>query len=232
MNKINRALPGIFSLAAVLVGCASTAEQTATHNPTEGYATNSTGEILRSGYNECVRSGSWTESTAAAECQPVVAAQEPSTTESNQAAETAAAGAEAQPQGEALPAAEPKQTYVGADAYFEFGQATLTSGATRGLDTVAEHARSAENVNVRVVGYADQIGSDDYNMALSRRRAEAVRTYLVEHGVSENAIEVEARGETDPIVSCDGHQGTALVNCLRVNRRSEVQFSALEPVER
>src|SRR5205085_1885488 len=99
------------------------------------------------------------------------------------------------------------------------------------LDKVAERLQNDDELSVRIVGYADQIGSEEYNLSLSQRRADAVKTYLTEHGVPETAVSVEARGETDPIVSCEGRQGTTLINCLQPNRRAEIEFSALEPAE-
>lgn len=140
------------------------------------------------------------------------------------------------PAGPAEPSAPQRalaQFVLGTDAYFGFDQAELTEEARRKLDTiVVERARRAEDPKIRIVGHADRIGEADYNLNLSQRRADAVRTYLIEQGIDEAAIEVDARGETDPIVQCEGRFGASLIDCLQVNRRSEIEFSALEPVDR
>jgi outer membrane protein OmpA-like peptidoglycan-associated protein len=141
------------------------------------------------------------------------------------AAATAAAAA-------AKPEAEPVRVYVGADAYFDFNRANLTDNDTRDLDTVAGRMQKDKDLSVHIVGYADQLGAEEYNMFLSQRRADAVRAYLIERGLSPDALSVEARGETDPIVSCEDRRGTTLIDCLQPNRRVEIEFSALEPVGR
>lgn len=141
--------------------------------------------------------------------------------------------APAEPAAPTEPARTLEQIVLGTDAYFGFDKADLTDQARRKLDTVVvERARSAEEPRIRIVGHADRIGSPDYNLNLSQRRADAVRAYLVEQGMDEAAIEVEARGETDPIVQCEGQMGASLIDCLQLNRRSEIEFSALEPVDR
>lgn len=147
--------------------------------------------------------------------------------------QTAAAPPPAEPAAPPEPERTLEQIVLGTDAYFGFDQAELTDQAKRKLDTiVVERARTAEDPKVRIVGHADRIGEAGYNMNLSQRRADAVRTYLVEQGLNEAAIEIDARGETDPIVQCQGQTGASLIDCLQVNRRSEIEFSALEPVER
>lgn len=127
------------------------------------------------------------------------------------------------------PAAEPVRIFVGTDAYFVFDQAELTPKAQDNLDKIVERAQDAEEVTIRIVGFADEIGAEDYNQSLSQRRADAVRVYLIERGIPADAVSVDARGETDPIVRCEGRQGGTLIDCLQPNRRAEVEFSGLEP---
>jgi outer membrane protein OmpA-like peptidoglycan-associated protein len=56
-----------------------------------------------------------------------------------------------------------------------------------------------------VTGHADRAGPDSYNMALSMRRADAVKAVLVREGVPANQIAVVARGESQPLVpTADG----------------------------
>ncbi len=131
-----------------------------------------------------------------------------------------------------LPApAEPIRAYIGADAFFAFDQAELTLRAKSALDRIAERASNVNDASIRIVGHADQVGSENYNFPLSERRAEAVQAYLLEQGVPAAAVSVEARGESDPIVSCEGRRDEALIECLQPNRRTEIELSLLESPE-
>jgi len=69
----------------------------------------------------------------------------------------------------------------------------------------------------RVVGHADSTGNDQINDPLSARRAEAVKSYLVQrHGIDGDRIATEGRGSREPIASNDTADGRA------ENRRAEV----------
>ncbi len=122
------------------------------------------------------------------------------------------------------PAAMPEQPIrLASDALFDFDQATLTAAGRQQLEGLLQQVRSASQVeNIRVVGYTDRIGSDSYNLALSRRRAEAVRDYLVAGGVPTGAVQVEGRGEADPVASCAVTGRDALIDCLAPDRRVEL----------
>lgn len=117
----------------------------------------------------------------------------------------------------------PKPIRLSSDAMFGFGSAVLTDQGHRQLDHLLQELRSASEVeNIDVVGYTDRIGSDRYNMKLSRKRAEAVRDYLVQNGVPAAAIQVEGRGKADPLVQCHGRERAKLIACLAPNRRVEI----------
>jgi outer membrane protein OmpA-like peptidoglycan-associated protein len=64
----------------------------------------------------------------------------------------------------------------------------------------AENARRGGVSRITITGHADRSGPDAYNMALSQRRANAVRDALVRDGVPGNRITTVARGETQPLV--------------------------------
>ncbi|MFK3844202.1 OmpA family protein [Stenotrophomonas sp. NPDC078853] len=79
---------------------------------------------------------------------------------------------------------------------------------------------------IEVVGYTDRIGSASYNRALSTRRAEAVRSALVEGGVASGTIRAEGRGAAEPLVQCDQRSQPALIACLAPNRRVQISGRA------
>jgi OmpA-OmpF porin, OOP family len=225
------------SIAAVLLlaNCAHSTPPQVGSKGRIGYLTNTDGELVHSAQGGCVRTGAWEPQYAIKECEPELFARAQAEQAPPQEA-TASAPAEPQTQAteiaqappEQATAREPVRIFVGVDTYFPFNKAELTSDMQRKLDRIAERAKQSEEASIRIVGFADQIGSPDYNFSLSQRRADAVRTYFVEQGIPENALSVDARGETDPVVQCEGRQGASLIDCLQPNRRTEVEFSALE----
>lgn len=84
--------------------------------------------------------------------------------------------------------------------YFGFDESTLTPEARSVIaDAAAEYRRSG-NAQITISGYADRAGSDDYNIGLSERRAQAVQEELVANGVPASTLAVAAYGESDPAV--------------------------------
>jgi outer membrane protein OmpA-like peptidoglycan-associated protein len=72
---------------------------------------------------------------------------------------------------------------------------------------------------VIIEGYTDSVGNDDYNRGLSERRAGAVRSYLVDQGVSSARLTASGKGASDPVASNDTASGR------QQNRRVEVIIS-------
>lgn len=123
----------------------------------------------------------------------------------------------------------PAQTHwsLATDALFAFGRATFSPNQRHvQLEQLATMLTRRQITAVRLVGYTDRLGSPDSNRALSRRRAETVRDYLVVRGVPPDVFTVEGRGEADPLVQCPGRKGAKLIACLAPNRRVEVNISA------
>ncbi len=77
---------------------------------------------------------------------------------------------------------------------------------------------SKNNLSVEIAGHTDNVGDDNYNMALSLRRAEAVKAFLVNEGCNASLFKVVGYGETKPATTNDTEQGKAL------NRRVEMRF--------
>lgn len=111
--------------------------------------------------------------------------------------------------------------------YFGFNQATLTPEARQKLDTLANTLKSEQDVKeAKIVGYADRIGSANYNQRLSQKRAEAVKNYIISRGfVNARVAETRWFGETTPVTSCpDTLSREALIACLQKDRRVEVEI--------
>jgi len=75
----------------------------------------------------------------------------------------------------------------------------------------------------RITGHADRLGPEPYNLKLSLRRAETVKQYLAGKGVDARVIQLEAKGESDPVKRCKGGATPATKACLAPNRRAEVE---------
>ena len=64
-------------------------------------------------------------------------------------------------------------------------------------------------MNIVLDGYADATASDEYNVALSKRRAKAVKDYLIHKGIAASRISTNAHGEKDPVATNDTEEGRA-----------------------
>ncbi|QSX74701.1 OmpA family protein [Lysobacter arenosi] len=119
-------------------------------------------------------------------------------------------------------------TEISADTLFDFDSARLAADAPEAIDQqVLKVLDAAERVEtLRLIGYADRLGSAGYNLDLSRRRAESVKAYLVAKGVPGEAIDTEGRGSSDPVVQCNDRNRRALIDCLKPNRRVRVEVIA------
>jgi outer membrane protein OmpA-like peptidoglycan-associated protein len=88
--------------------------------------------------------------------------------------------------------------------FFEFDKAMLTPDGQKVVDAAAAAFKSGKS-NVSLTGYTDRSGTDQYNMRLSQKRADAVRASLVRDGVPANVITTSAKGEANPRVpTADG----------------------------
>jgi outer membrane protein OmpA-like peptidoglycan-associated protein len=101
---------------------------------------------------------------------------------------------------------------------FAFDDATLTEEGKAAITDVVEVIRSEQRWYVlRVDGFTDSLGSDDYNIKLGLRRAISVATYMVtNNGVDPSIIFVKSSGENDPIATNETEEGRTL------NRRAEI----------
>lgn len=100
---------------------------------------------------------------------------------------------------------------------FEFDSAHLTHDSYSTLDRVAASLRAYPKVRVEIAGHTDEMGTPEYNMELSRHRAEAVRDYLISKGISGSRLEAKGYGETEPVAPNQSEEGRAK------NRRVELK---------
>ena len=105
------------------------------------------------------------------------------------------------------------------DVLFKSGSFELLPGARERLAKVSGIVLAYPTLKLQVEGHTDSIGSDDYNQQLSEARAEAVRDYLVQQGISADQITARGLGKTQPIASNDTPEGR------QQNRRVELVLS-------
>jgi outer membrane protein OmpA-like peptidoglycan-associated protein len=102
------------------------------------------------------------------------------------------------------------------DVLFAFDKATLSPEAFRNVDKLADFLRKHPNRSVLIEGHTDSVGSDEYNLDLSGKRADAVKNALVAKGVGEERITPKGYGKKYPVASNNTSDGRQL------NRRVEV----------
>lgn len=109
--------------------------------------------------------------------------------------------------------------------YFGFNDAKLNSAAIAKLDAAIKAIKGAGIESVSIVGYADEIGKNDYNYKLSSHRGDSVRSYLEKNGVDTKGVEVRGFGEDAPISECKEVKGEELKACLWRDRRVELELN-------
>ncbi|GAB2910084.1 OmpA family protein [Paralcaligenes sp. KSB-10] len=154
------------------------------------------GDVWKNGTRElCWRDNFWTPATGIAGCDGVPVAQAP-----------------------AVVAPTSTKVVLNADAFFDFDKATLKPAGRQMLDQVAAQANTVNLETLIATGYTDSIGSAAYNLKLSQRRANAVKSYLVSKGIDANHIYAEGKGKTNPVASNKTREGRAK------NRRVEIEI--------
>lgn len=103
------------------------------------------------------------------------------------------------------PAAPQKLVLEGVN--FDFDKATLRQEDMGSLDKDVETLKAWGDVNIEVAGHTDSMGSDAYNMKLSRQRAAAVRNFLITRGVSADRLSAKGYGESQPVADNATEEG-------------------------
>jgi outer membrane protein OmpA-like peptidoglycan-associated protein len=99
---------------------------------------------------------------------------------------------------------------------FDFDKSNIRSDAQPVLEEAVRTLKEHGTIDIIAEGHTDGIGSDAYNMKLSHRRADAVKKFLVSHGIAADRIRTEGFGKTRPVASNDTDDGRAQ------NRRVEL----------
>ena len=109
---------------------------------------------------------------------------------------------------------------------FDVNKANLKDYSRTELTKLAAILSKYDDTNILLAGYTDSTGSEEYNMQLSRSRAQSVADYLVVRNVNSERFSVYGHGESDPVAANDTEGGRAQ------NRRVEVAIWANEKLKR
>lgn len=110
---------------------------------------------------------------------------------------------------------------------FSFDSAALRQESINNLQKLTEIINRDDNTILLIVGHTDSVGDEMYNLGLSERRARSAANYMIEQGLDPSRVQIEGRGEYEPIADNDTEAGR------QENRRVEVAiYASPEYVER
>jgi OOP family OmpA-OmpF porin len=167
---------------------------------TQGYLVDSRGELVRSGTGLCWRTGYWMQEMAIEECDPDLV-------------KSAEAPIKKTPP---VPAtlAERVKYCTTLDIQFEIDRYAIQHEYEASVDRLGAYLRKYPDTTAVIEGHTDEVGSDEYNMQLSQRRANSVVDYLVEHsGIDRSRLKAVGYGKTRPVADNRTEEGK------RLNRR-------------
>jgi len=115
-----------------------------------------------------------------------------------------------------------------ANVLFDSDQSALRPAGRDTLDQFVARIQGLEAHSIVAIGYADRMGSDSANQALSQQRADTVKAYLVGKGVAADRVQSSARGETRPTTQpgeCKDANTAKNVACMQPDRHVFVEIS-------
>ena len=110
------------------------------------------------------------------------------------------------------------KTYNLKDVHFETNSANLKPASYKSLNELSEFMLLKKTLKIELAGHTDDEGENEYNLALSQKRADAVRNYLLMKGVPKDRVTAVGYGEEQPVASNETEEGKAM------NRRTEVRI--------
>ena len=114
---------------------------------------------------------------------------------------------------------EIKEVIPNSTELFETASSKVSSESMKTLDAYAEFLESHPDLKIQIEGHTDNVGKDSFNLWLSRKRAEAVKAYLVSKGIDAQRISAKGYGSSRPVAPNDSEESRSL------NRRTEILLS-------
>jgi len=175
------------------------------------------GAPARSADGECWRDAAWTPETAIAGCDGAAPVAAPVVVAPPMVAPAPAPVVAPKPA--PAPMAAPAKVSYNADAFFAFDKAVLQPAGKQALDAFVAKNQQVKIDRILVTGHTDSVGTEKYNQKLSERRADAVKAYLVAHGVNAAVITAVGKGKDQPVASNKTKEGRAK------NRRVDIELT-------
>ncbi len=119
---------------------------------------------------------------------------------------------------------EAEETIVFRNILFDFDKSDLRKASVQELNKVSSYLTNKTEVELRIDGHADWIGSEEYNMALSERRAKAAYDYLLDKGIADARLTYQFFGESNPIAPNTNPDGSDNPDGRQLNRRCEFKL--------
>ncbi|MCU0599220.1 MAG: peptidoglycan-associated lipoprotein Pal [Desulfobacterales bacterium] len=91
------------------------------------------------------------------------------------------------------------QKFVNEDVYFDFDDASIRTDAKATLKDKADFLKANPGVSVTIEGHCDERGTEAYNLALGERRAQSIKTFLVNAGIDKSRLQTISYGEEKPV---------------------------------
>ncbi len=202
------ALIAAVSMAGALVQQSVSAHGVGKGN--DGFVVDSSGHLVSDGAGDCLKTGEWKKDLDLVDCgaepkKTAVAAPEPAPT--------------AQPAAMPEPVAVSESVALSAGALFDVNSDKLKDAGKQELSALATRIKGLQEIqSVKIVGHTDSTGAASYNQVLSQRRANAVKNYLLDQGISPMVMSTLGMGEERPVASNATREGRAQ------NRRVEIKI--------
>ena len=109
---------------------------------------------------------------------------------------------------------------VGDLVYFSTDSSDLSPESQQTLSNQARWLQQYGQYTITIEGHADERGTREYNIALGARRAQAVRTFLAQHGINNQRIRTVSYGKERPVAGCND------ISCWSQNRRAQTVLNS------
>jgi OOP family OmpA-OmpF porin len=219
MNKITK--HSLMAILAATLGLGATLAQAQTAAD-RVYVIDGRGEVAKSGFGLCWRTGYWTPAAAANDPAGCACDKDLLPKEKCEPPKPKAAADD----GRGKTGIVGDKVTLAADALFDFNKSTLRPEGKAKLDELATKAKAIKLEVIIAVGHADRIGSAAYNQKLSEKRAAAVKEYLVSKGIEANRVYTEGKGSKQPVTKadqCKGAKSKKVIDCLQPDRRVDIE---------
>jgi len=113
------------------------------------------------------------------------------------------------------------EKYTLNNVFFDFNKATITPESYKELNQLTSFMKAQKTMVIEIAGYTDNVGTEEANLKLSQERADAIRDYLLKHGVHNKKIIAKGYGSADAVSTNETPEGRKL------NRRTEIHIITL-----